>query len=78
MIGETYGIVVQVESLKKVKDALVLQDDWCISLGDDAVQMLNRDGKSSGKKKGVSPKDSWCATILLVDCFPVKLFHFKV
>ena len=37
MIGETYEIIVPAASLKKVKDALVLQDDWCISLGDDAI-----------------------------------------
>jgi len=58
MIGETYKIIVKAASLKKVKDALVLQDDWCISLGDDAIQMLNSDGKSEGKKSyWVSPED---------------------
>lgn len=58
MIGETYEIIVKAASLKKVKDALVLQDDWCISLGDDAIQMLNSDGKSKGKKSHeVSPED---------------------
>ena len=57
MIGETYTIIVKAASLKKVKDALVLEDDWCISLGNDAIQMLNRDGKSTGKIHAVSPKD---------------------